>query len=217
MVVLVAISASAQIKFGVHGGVIASQVAIKDTNSFIMAVLGDKKYQVGFKAGAFVEVPVTEKIYFNPAINFVRKGGNFKSKFFDKNIETRYYTNYIELPLNISLKASNAGGMYGGVGPSVGLGLSGKEIREVRLDNGTEEPKINNTIKFDGKTWMEAGFKDSHLKALELGMNVFIGYELQNGIRAQLNYRKNFSNLSPIPETTSYKNSYLGLTIGCAL
>jgi hypothetical protein len=53
------------------------------------------------------------------------------------------------------------------------------------------------------------------LKALEFGANVMVGYELPIGLRVQLQYRPNFSNIDPA-DKDSYKNSYFGLTFGYA-
>ncbi|GAB3019097.1 hypothetical protein GCM10027051_25220 [Niabella terrae] len=219
LLILVIFSVSAglaQVKLGVQGSLLRSQVTMEDTSSFVMAIHGDNKARFGFRAGVFAELPLSGSLFLASSLNFVRKGAEFKSRFFSEQISTKYITHHLELPVNLMIKNSGSGGFYGGAGPTLSIGLGGKR-KYYSISDANEEKSSELKIKFDNKTWAEAGMKDYHLKFLELGLQAYAGYELPNRIRLQLEYHQDLSNLSVSPETSSYKNRYLALTVGCLL
>ncbi len=209
----------AQTTFGVQAGILNSKVKIEEGNETYPGA----KSSVGFRIGAFAEIPVSGNFYFSPGLNFVAKGGKFKTtetnsilgNTFINTSEEDYKTNYLELPLNFTYKLNQEGGLFFGAGPVIGLGIGGKAKSSLNVTrNGSviSAEEASADVKFDGKE--NATGDDLHLKALEFGANAFVGYALKNGFRAQLSFNPAFSNISP-ESNFSYKNTYyLGLTIG---
>lgn len=78
---------------------------------------------MGFTFGMFYNYPVSEKITFQPALNFVNK----KWKDDLDGIEiTEVSINYLEIPLQVVYITGGDKGFFIGAGPSVMYGLSGK-------------------------------------------------------------------------------------------
>lgn len=210
----------AQTNFGVHVGGLASQVTIKGDEDLNSAI-GKKKFKPGFKLGVFAEVPLTSNLYLNPELNYTYRGGLYKNHIDNSegkgDVKYQANMNFLELPVNLLYKMNPDGGFYFGAGPTVGMGLSG-ELKVIAkgtdADGGSIDESESTSIKFDGKKEDDISNEDDnlHLKRFEIGLNAFAGYELKNGLRFQLQYRPNFTNLSPEKEG-SFKTSYLGLSV----
>ncbi|MCH5715825.1 porin family protein [Niabella hibiscisoli] len=211
---LATITTQAQTKFGIQAGAIGSNFKVKAD--------GDEnvKYRMtaGFKAGVFAEIPVSQNVFINPALNFVHKGGKAVTHIEneggsgDLNVVTK--TNYLEMPVNLmyKLNGADAQGFYFGAGPVLGMGLGG-EIKTTARGTTSGGDPINESegisIKFDGKNTSD---DNAHFKRLEWGANAFAGYQLNNGLSFQLQYRPNFTNVS-VEDNVSYKNNYFGFSI----
>jgi hypothetical protein len=89
----------------------------------------------------------------------------------------------------------------------MGYGIAGKNKTEVtQFNNGSSSSsEITTDIKFDGRK--DAYDNKMHLKPFETGMNVFVGADVFNRVRAQFQYRPGFSDLAAIDHSI-YKNSY---------
>lgn len=212
--ILAAITTQAQTKLGIQAGAIGSNFKIKAD--------GDEqvKYRLtaGFRAGVFAEIPVSNNVFINPELNIVHKGGKAFTDITNNagsgRLEITAKTNYLELPVNLmyKVKGGNAQGFYLGAGPVLGMGLGG-EITTAASGTTSGGDPINESesisIKFDGKNTSD---DDAHLKRLEWGANAFAGYQLNNGLSFQLQYRPNFTNVS-VEDNVSYKNSYFGFNI----
>ena len=98
------ITTNAQTKFGIQAGAIGSSFRVKAD--------GDEnvKYIItpGFKVGVFAEMPVSENVFINPALNLVHKGGKAVSDIENESgsgrIEATTRTNYLEMPVNFMYK-----------------------------------------------------------------------------------------------------------------
>lgn len=203
----------AQTKLGIQAGGLASSFRLKGEDFDN----GKYKMTAGFKVGVFAEIPVSEKVFLSPELNYVFKGGKVSNDISNDagsgRIEISTKTNYLELPLNLIYKfnGANESGFYLGAGASVGMGLSGEVITSVTgTDQGKpvdEEEHLQ--LKFDGKNTED---QYAHIKRFEWGANAVAGYQLNSGLGIQLQYRPNFTNLS-VEKGVSYKNNYLGLNI----
>lgn len=196
----------AQNKFGIEAGVLQSKVEIKGDTKL------NSKLKTGYKMGVFAEFPIKQNFYFNPALSYVNKGGKFDNTWTMlgtvRNAKVNETTRFVELPLNVLYKL-NSGKIKWlvGAGVAMGYGISGKDKLELTEfnDNGTStRSSAAVDIKFDGKK--DANDLKMHLKPFEVGMNVFIGADVSNRIRAQFQYRPNFSDLAI--DNSSYKNTY---------
>lgn len=167
--------------------------------------------KVGFLIGVLAEVGFS-KLAFRPELNFVQKG----SKLGYGGSSTKRTLNYIEVPLNVvyNLNLMKAGKVFFGLGPAVGIGLSGKD----------KYPGDNFDVKFDGKksddfTSADDANKD-HLKRVDIGLNVLAGFQLQMGAFVKLGYTYGFANLDPDKgnkdpaDRGTYKNRGFSICIG---
>jgi hypothetical protein len=210
--------AQAQVNFGGQVGFLSSS----NIETYDGIKKAGKKSVFGFRIGAFAEMPVIGGIFFNPALNFVSKGGKHSSSliiFGATSIsESEITTNYLEIPLNFIYKINlEKGRFYFGAGPVVGFGLGGK-AKGSGTSTGSfigipinQNTSYDTKIKFDGKR--DATDGKVHLKALEMGANLLVGFEMRNGIRLQINFNSNFTNLSPDVKN-SFTNTNRGFTIG---
>ena len=161
------------------------------------------KTKAGFTAGLLASIALGPHFGFMPALNFVQKGGTYKSE----NSKDKTTLNYIELPLNFVYNArSIAGNFFVGAGPSLSMGLSGKDKFE---ENGGRP--VESDIHFGSGS-------DDDLKGFEAGINILAGFQLRGGFLITANYNAGLSNIGNIDEAdpvkTKYHNRYFGIRIG---
>ena len=187
--------------FGVTAGVSLANVRIKTES---ISISGDSK--IGFTAGVFADVALSENFSLQPALNYVQKGS--KNEISDMNYESKLTLGYIELPLNLLYKPEMQKlGFFVGVGPSIAYALSGKEKEK---DNG-----VNTTY-----TYKFGNNPDEHdLKTLDFGANFLTGIETPGGFLVALNYNLGLSNLAPgsSSDDGTIKSNYFGFKIGYKL
>lgn len=177
-------------KFGITAG---TAIASQKFKAQGISISGDSK--VGFTAGVFADLGLSENFVFQPGLNFVQKGSKISS-----NGATATQTlNYIELPLNVLYRTpAGSGHFFGGIGPALGYGVSG-------------------TAKSDGESQdIHFGSSDTDdYKPFEVSGNILAGYEFSNGFFVSANYNHGFSNiLNGGDSDASAKNSYIGIRLG---
>lgn len=154
--------------FAILGGVNFQNFNGKDHN-------GDKlenELIAGFHAGFNVQIPIAPEFYFQPGLIFSTKG----SKNVTGSLESTYKLSYLELPLSLVYKAQVGNGFFMlGFGPYVGYGLSGKAT----YVNGSVE--VNEDIEFTNEVKAGDPLLTPYFKALDIGGNLFFGYELVGG------------------------------------
>lgn len=186
-----ALSTYAQMTFGVKAGFSYANVSMENN--------AGKTGLPAFHAGVIGDISLAENFALQPQLLYSAKG--FKGKASPTGDAFTYKLNYLELPINFLYKHEmGAGKFFGGFGPYVAMGLSGK----------AEDVKI----KFDGKKEADLTETDEdwHLKALDAGGNIIAGYELKNGLLFSVNYSLSFTNQDPDGAKT--KNNYIGISVG---
>jgi len=135
---------------------------------------------------------------FQPALNYIQKGGVLK----EEGITDKTTLNYLELPLNFVYNThSLKGKFFIGAGPSLSIGLSGKD----KWDDGSNiEPT---DIKFGSG-------EDDDFKPFEAGINFLTGYQCKSGFLIAANYNLGLSNIANSDEGPKYHNRYFGIRIG---
>ena len=219
-----AVTGFSQVNFGIQAG--ANLAKVMEEND------GQKqngnKFLFGYKFGGVAKIPVSDQFSFMPELNYVAKGGKLKST--DVTVsgivkttivsEGETKLSFIELPLNIAYTSASedGSGFFGGLGPVISLGISGKSngtatstIEVTGFPTQSASSSFNGDVVFDGKANATDG--KGHLKGLEFGGNIFAGYQLSNGLFAKATYNMGFSNLSP-EDKTSFKTSYFGISLG---
>jgi hypothetical protein len=181
--------------FGISAG--ATFASYKAT---IESISVTSKTQVGFSAGLTASVPFSKNFSFRPQLIFVQKGGKQK----DDDYTDKLTLNYIQLPLNVVFNANTPNGTFFiGAGPSLNLGISGKDKWHDNMESGGDD------IKFGSGD-------DADFKSFEAGVNVLAGYQFKNGFFISANYNAALNNIAPKdPEFSSkYHNRYFGIQVG---
>lgn len=197
---------NAKISFAVLGGVNMQNLTGQDAT-------GDKlenNIAIGFHAGVNAQIPVAPEFFFQPGLLFSTKGAKNEVG----STESRFSISYIELPLNFVYKGLlGAGHIMVGFGPYLGYGIGGK----VKTEGGGVSAEKD--ITFQSK--VEAGdpIDEFYLKAFDAGGNVFVGYEMANGLFFQLNTQLGLIKINPednrLPnDETEMKNTGFGLSLG---
>ena len=133
--------ANAQIRFGVKGGFSLASQQFKgndDASDAAAKNLNDnKKALPTFHGGVTADIPLSENLVLQPALQFAQKGAKFE---FNGGVDkSRTVYNVLELPVNILYRQSSDAGFYGGVGPYIGYALNGKTFNKIGGNNMTEE------------------------------------------------------------------------------
>ena len=112
------------IKAGVNLANMAQDESIENYSDY------EKKSVVGFQAGLTLDLGLSDLFTIQPEVLYIQKGGKSTFTANDNNkLESRYYYNYVEVPVLAKLKfygADGGSGFYFLAGPYVSLALSGK-------------------------------------------------------------------------------------------
>jgi hypothetical protein len=191
-----------KMSFGIIGGVNFQNLNGKD-------VFGDKlenDMKIGYHIGANVRIPIAPEFYFQPGILFSTKGAK------DNSTSTTYTTNlsYVEMPLNLVYKGLlGTGYIILGLGPYFGYGIMGN----VKSDDNTNDIEFTNTVELTDPLTVP------YYKAFDAGGNLFFGYEMANGISAQMNVQLGMVKINPeykilTDDKSSIKNTGFGISLG---
>jgi hypothetical protein len=187
----------AQIQIGVHAdGILAYQTAKANGEN----VSTDSRFS--WRGGFVANLNIDKQFSFMPQLNLVNKGSKFEYTGTSNTVEQVTRLTYIELPMNV---VYNFNGFFGGIGPVLSYGISGKQT----VIDGTDTRSYK--VKFDGKTDISDGY--SHMKAFEFGGDLIAGYKLKNGVFFNAHYNLGLSNVGSSSEGT-LKNNYFGFGMG---
>lgn len=206
MLLLFATVASAQISVGVLGGVNFQNMNGKNYS-------GDAIENVmipGFHAGVNVQIAVAPEFYFQPGVLFSTKGAKNPGSL----LTTTTKLSYIELPLNFVYKGALGNGyILLGVGPYVAYAINGK----VTTEGGSIT--LETPVKFQNVVEATDSPLVPYYRALDAGGNIFFGYEMSNGIFAQLNAQLGMLDINPeykilTNDKSALKNTGFGVSLG---
>lgn len=113
------ISSETVAQFGVQGGLIGVPGEAFSTADGLDKAGG----AMGYTFGLFYNYQISDKITFQPAVNFVSK--KWKDDLDGTEI-TEFTINYLEIPLQAVYMTGGDRGFFFGAGPSIFYGLSGK-------------------------------------------------------------------------------------------
>ncbi|MBW6490142.1 MAG: PorT family protein [Lentimicrobium sp.] len=200
--------AGAGLTFGVIGGVNFQNLNGTD-------ISGDKienDLLTGFHAGANVQIPIAPEFYFQPGLLFSTKGAQNK----EDAITTKFKLSYIELPLNFLYKGALGDGyIFLGFGPYLGYAIGGKTETSVGGAATIEQDIVfQNVVETDDPKTVP------YYKPLDVGGNIFFGYEIAAGLFVQMNAQLGLVKINPeykgltISDESSIKNTGFGFSIG---
>jgi len=196
-VIFAAMNVNAQARFGIQGGVnfASAQVETYNSVSNIIEEMNTKS-NTGATFGFVADMPIVETLSFMPELNYVQKGYEFQNSSGNVVAKAKAKLNFIEIPLNFVVRTDlGMGKLFFGLGPSVGIGISGKSEESVSgLGAGFDySEKVD--VEFDGDE--NATDDKMHLKRVDLGANAVGGYMFSNGVFLKVSYTYGFRNLLP--------------------
>lgn len=192
--------------FGILGGVNFQNLNGKD-------MLGDKLENdliLGFHAGLQTQIPIAPEFYFQPGLLFSTKG----AKNTDGPITNTFKLSYLELPLNFVYKALLGNGHFMlGLGPYIGMGIGGRGISE----GGSLS--FDRNIEFKNEVDLADPFTTPYFRRMDVGGNLFFGYEFASNLFFQLNTQIGLVGINPeytaFPDDKSIiKNTGFGASVG---
>lgn len=156
--------------------------------------------KVGFTAGVFYEYAYNNHFSFQPALNFVQKGGKGEND----NFTYDYRFNYLEVPLNFLYYFKSKGPrFFVGLGPWFAAGISGKATTNDGSGATSQDIQFgSNDAKDD-------------LKTFDLGANALVGCKLTNGFLISAGYSAGLHSITF--HNDKLMNYYLSVRIGYAL
>ncbi len=195
-------------KFGAKVGLNLANITGDNTDG--------NKMQIGAHIGGFAEFEITEQFAFQPEILFSMQGyknesntetniGGIVSK---SNIELSAKMNYINIPLMFKYYVTE--GISLELGPQIGFLISAKADSSVKTkitDGTTVLSEINS----------EANGTDvkDNIKSLDYGLNIGVGYKMENGLLFGARYNLGLANLNDLEGTDfSNKNSVISISVG---
>ncbi|WP_326983908.1 porin family protein [Chryseobacterium sp. MYb264] len=184
------------VRFGIKGGGNASQ--------FSEQQLSAKNQKIGFNAGVFVNIPLSEKFAVQPEVLYNQLGAKSvvsDTEFTTGNTKVRTQKdfttslNYISVPLMMQFKPAD--NFYVEAGPEFSYFLDGKNKGETRVTTTTGSNTATQT-----QSNSESIDKDL-MKKFNVGMGLGLGYYFTKnlGINARyVNSFTHFANNSGVPE-----------------
>lgn len=190
--------------FGVRAGVNFQNLNGKDGD-------GDKlenRMTTGFHVGVHAEIPVAADFYVQPGLLWSTKGARGEESELTDDVKVQL--SYLEIPVNFLYKpVLGQGRLLLGVGPYFAIGVGGK------LKMGDMERNIEWEKEI---TAAQAISGTPYFRRSDAGANLLFGYELSNGLSAQLNAQLGLTNINPEVEgaddNSTLKNTGFGISLG---
>jgi hypothetical protein len=189
-----------KISFAVLGGVNFQNITGKDWDASRLA----NDLIIGYHAGVSAQIIFMPQFCFQPGLLFSAKG----TKWPDSKVDRLYY---VELPLNIVYKGLlGKGHIMIGIGPYIACAVFGK---------ATDENDVKSDIIFTKFIKVGDDLNLSYYRLFDGGGNLFVGYELANGIFCQLNTQLSGFNINPedrnaTHDENAWRNAGFGLSLG---
>ena len=181
------VKATSEVKFGAKGGINLANIVGDDA--------GDANMFVGFNAGFFVEIPVTDKLIFQPEILYSAQGSKSEGIIDGYNVDATLKFNYINIPLMFKYQVADKFSLE--AGPYVGFLVSAKVKAEVSgFGSATEDAK-------------------DLFKSTDFGLGLGMNYEFSDVIFANARYQAGLTEIGDSEAGgNSVKNSVFQIGLG---
>lgn len=205
---VVGMTAFAQVKFGIKGGVNFADLKYEPQDQ--SHGIPDANSLTSFHAGVIVDVPLASVVSLQPGVMFTGKGSKLEYSGNGWDFTGKENPLYVEVPVNILFKPTIGTDtrLYVGAGPYIAAGVGGKISYSGNL--GDISGYSDHDIKF-GK-----GSGDD-LKPTDIGGNILAGFEFGNGLLLGAQYGMSFTNNAPKGENSDskiFRNKVLSISIG---
>lgn len=213
----------AQLRVAILGGPHSS--SIKEENSLPDWETKVKPFYTnrsGFHIGLLADIPLNAsgKLAFQPGIFYMSKGRKFQQYYDTTVIDTdtlslknSFFTNYIEIPLNLTLKLplSKKAKFFVSAGPYVSFFYNGKNNTEVLT---AQDGLTGTTLKFSKEEDdIDVGKGPRKAKTLDYGINGRAGFEI-GGVILSGFYSQGLSDFYKADYDATFKHKVIGASLG---
>jgi hypothetical protein len=154
----------------------------------------------GFNAGILAKVYFDDKVAFVTGLCYSQRG--FKVSTLPGDTLKTYHLNYADIPVMIQVDFQKRGaGFYCKFGPTLGIGLSGKEIY-----TGMNGQQIRNKAILS--------ITGNHFGLFDASMNAGLGYAFAKRFFAEANYAYGIGNIDNDPDGPNIKTRVVSLSMG---
>jgi len=187
---------NAQLHWAVKSGVQLNTASYKVEDAKIPA-----NSIIGFNAGVLVKVYFDDKVAFVTGLQYNAKGYTVIPVAGDP--KKTYRLNYTDIPvmIQVDLSKTRAGGLYFKAGPSVGIGVSG---RETYTDKNGVEVRNKTILSMTG----------NHFGLFDASLNAAIGYSFTRKFFAEAAYAYGIGNINNDPAGPNIKTRVASLSVG---
>jgi len=197
LLIIVSVSAKAQLGFGGEVGLNGSKDMVKYKGE-----TQTKEFRYGLRAGGLADIALTDNFYFQPGIYYVANG--FKSNFTGGHDE--WSINSLEIPMNITYKIGQLGSnrFFVGAGPYIGFNTGGYVLTNEppQLVNSKRDINIGGKIVDDVRTF-------------DAGLGINAGYQLTAGLFFRARTQFGLINMYPLGNSDNSIRSFsFGITAG---
>ncbi|MFD2910166.1 porin family protein [Flavobacterium ardleyense] len=163
--------------------------------TFVGEDADDSFMYVGFNVGFFAEIPITEKLIFQPEILYSTQGAKSKESAINFDIEATLKFEYINIPLMFKYEVAKNFSLE--AGPYVGF-----------------LTRANLKVKFAGYGSESENFKN-RIKSTDFGLGLGMNYDFTNVIFANVRYQAGLTEFGDLGEgSDNVKNSVFQLGLG---
>ncbi len=145
----------------------------------------------GIRAGVKADIPFCAHVYIQPGVFYVNTGDIPPQMAGGSN--TTLDINTINIPVHFvyKLKGGRATTPYFGVGPFLGINISGKASWSNDVVMPQNPPPVNHEA-------LRVGFGlNDNIKRYDGGISTILGLQLPNGLYGQILFQRGFVNLKP--------------------
>ncbi|HSB92106.1 MAG TPA: OmpA family protein [Flavitalea sp.] len=208
----------AQLRMAILGG--PQTATVDETNSipgWETSIKPGFTSRNGFHLGVMVEVPLSTngKWFLQPGIMYSTKGREYYSKNSDDiasltdtvSVSSRFYTNYIDIPLNFAYKLHLGGktNFIVSAGPYMAFFYNGKRSAETRLLSSDKLKSQEETL--------EVGNSSGKISTLDLGFNARAGLEIGSILLTGF-YSKGLNDFYQADYDGSFRHEVIGASLG---
>lgn len=196
-----AFAQSSDIGFGAKAGVNISTMTNKIGDK---KVSEDAKEKVGYYAGLFVNIPVSESFSVQPEVLYNNVGQKFDYKALGQTVSIKNNLDYISVP--VMAQYNVAEGLYVEAGPQFSF-LVNQKLKVSGVDNKTVTNAVESTLNVENS-------KDAY-KTFDLGLGLGAGYKVYKNIGVNARYVVGLTNDGKVKDTTIKNNTFqVGVTVG---
>jgi len=187
----------AQVKIGVTAGVNAANFVVSDKEEDDY-----NRNRYGLIGGLVVDLGITKNFSIIPEIHYIQKGAGSSESDHGYTSKSMFNIDYIQMPLDLTLKFGKNFKFLIFAGPYVGYAISAKVKGEYTYDGETK--------KYDEKITL--GKKEGELNPLDFGVDLGLGFQYGRGF-LKLRCLAGLSNLQN-NSSLKFSNAGIALTAG---